>query len=335
MINVAINGFGRIGKTFLRVLFQDPKNLDKIKVGVINIGKGDIEAAAFAFKYDTIMGKFEGSVEFKNNKIIIDNYEIDVIKELDPENISWGKYNIDWVIESSGKFTKKSDAGKHIKSGAKYVLITAPAQDDDVTIIPGVNLELFNKNNHKIVSLGSCTTNAVAVMIKAINDKFSIEKAFMTTIHAYTNTQSLLDVDASIKDLRKGRAAALNIIPTSTGAMLLIDKIFDNLNGKIFGCSLRVPVATVSLIDLTVIVKDKVTTELVNNYLENISNSSLKNILGFSKEPLVSSDYTSDECSAIIDSLLTDAQGNSIKLFGWYDNEWGYSCRLRDFLLSI
>ncbi|MBA3954141.1 type I glyceraldehyde-3-phosphate dehydrogenase [Candidatus Dependentiae bacterium] len=335
MINIAINGFGRIGKTFLRTLLAEPECFKKITVAVINVGKGDIQAAAYALKYDTIMGTLPQAIEYKNGKLYIDSYSIDVITELDPEKAPWKAYGIDWVVEASGHFTKQSGAQKHILAGAKKVLITAPADGEDITIIPGTNSNLYDASKHTIVSLGSCTTNALVTMLTALSENFDLAQVSMTTIHAYTNTQPLLDVDASVKDLRRGRAAALNIVPTTTGAMSLIERIMPHLAGKIMGGSLRVPVATVSLVDLTFTATKPVSVESINKAFEQASNTTLKHILGFTREPLVSSDYTGNNNSVTIDSLLTDAQDTTGKVFGWYDNEWGYSCRLKDFLLSI
>lgn len=334
MIKIAINGFGRIGKTFLRTLLAQPDCFTKITVAVINVGKGDIQAAAYALKYDTVMGTLPQSIEFKNGKLYIDSYGIDVITELDPEKAPWEAYDIDWVIEATGHFTKKSGAQKHITAGAKKVLITAPADGEDITIIPGTNSTLFDKNKHAIVSLGSCTTNALVSMLTVLSKNFTLSQVAMTTVHAYTNTQPLLDVDASVKDLRRGRAAALNIVPTTTGAMELIERIMPELKGKIMGGSLRVPVATVSLIDLTFRATHLVSVEAINTAFKQAADTTLKNIVGLTYEPLVSSDYKGNSNSVTVDGLLTNAQDTTGKVFGWYDNEWGYCCRLKDFLLS-
>lgn len=334
-MRIAINGFGRIGKTFLRTLLADKQALKAIDVAVINVGKGDPQAAALALKYDTLMGTYPGHVEYKDGKLHVDELSIPLISQLNPEDAPWKAYRIDWVVEASGHFTKREGAQKHLNAGAQGVLITAPANDEDVTVIPGVNSESFQLDKHKIVSLGSCTTNALFTMLKVIDDSFSIERAFMTTVHAYTNTQALLDVDASVKDLRKGRAAALNIVPTTTGAMEVVDRVVPHLVGKILGVSLRVPVAKVSLIDLTVLLKRSASAQDINQAFEKASEGYMKGFVQFTLEPLVSSDYSGNNNSSIIDGLMTESQGDFAKIFGWYDNEWGYSMRLKDFLMSL
>lgn len=334
MIKIAINGFGRIGKTFLRAFLQDSKAKQKIQIAVINTGKGDPKSIDYAFKYDTLMGTYQGNVRYENNKVHIDEYSIDIISELDPEKAPWSKYNIDWVVDCSGKFTKREEAIKHLNAGSKAVLISAPAQSEDITIVPGVNSELFDKKKHKIVSIGSCTTNALIPIIKILHDTFKIEYAFMTTVHAYTNSQVLLDVDPTKKDLRRHRAAALNIVPSTTGAMEVIDKIFPDLSGKIGGCSLRIPVSKVSILDLTAVLNKKVTSKEVNDtFLKASSSTTLNKIVGFTLDPLVSNDFSGDSRSVVIDGLMTQAKENIVKVFGWYDNEWAFSVRMKDFLM--
>lgn len=333
-MNIAINGFGRIGKTFLRTILRDKKVAQKLHVAVINVGNGDPRAAALAFKYDSVMGTFPGSVEYKEGKLIIDELSIAVIRELDPLKAPWKSHAIDWVVEATGHFTQREGAQKHIIAGAHRVLITAPAHDEDIAIIPGVNCGLYDPHKHFIVSLGSCTTNALFTMLKVIDDAFAIEQAMMTTVHAYTNTQALLDVDATTKDLRKNRAAAINIVPTSTGAMSMVSKVMPHLTGKISGVSLRVPVPKVSIVDLTVIMKKNASAEEINAAFEKAAQGCLKDFVQFTREPLVSSDYGGNDHSSIIDGLMTESLGNLAKIFGWYDNEWGYSMRLRDFLFN-
>ena len=334
-MRIAINGFGRIGKSFLRTLLVDKKALSKIQVAVINVGKGDPQAAALALKYDTLMGTYPGHVEYKDGKLFVDELAIPIISELQPEKAPWKSYKIDWVVEASGFFTKREGAEKHLAAGAQGVLITAPAHGEDVTIIPGVNSELYQAGKHRIVSLGSCTTNALFTMLKVVDDAFQIEQAMMTTVHAYTNTQALLDVDATVKDLRKGRAAALNIVPTTTGAMEVVARVMPHLTGKITGVSLRVPVAKVSLIDLTVLLKKSATAEEINEAYEKAANGPMKGFVQYTNEPLVSSDYSGNNNSSIVDGLMTQSQGTMVKVFGWYDNEWGYSVRLKDFLMMV
>lgn len=335
MLKIAINGFGRIGKTFLRNLFARKSALDQIEIVAINLGpNGDLAATAHDFQYDSIMGTFEGSVRLDHDNLIIDGKKIKLFSKKDPKEMNWGQYKIDLVVDSSGKFTNRENARQHIDAGAKKVLITAPAQDDDVTIIPGVNQEMYDVKKHNIISLGSCTTNAFFPMLKVLDDAFKIKGAFMSTIHAYTNSQALLDVDASSKDLRKNRAAALNVIPTTTGAMSVIGKVLPNLNGKVKATSLRVPVPIVSLIDMVVEVDSDVTAQVVNKKFEDLAKGKFKNIINVNYADLVSSDFKGNSHSVIIDANLTDVLApNTIKLLGWYDNEWGYSNRLIDFLL--
>lgn len=331
MINIAVNGFGRIGRNFVRVLLQDKEACKKITLAAINIGPGDISMMAHLFKYDTIMGTYPGSVSIKNSTLVIDNHEIALIAQRDPAAIDWKKYSIDWVVESSGKFTQRDQAELHIKAGAKHVLITAPAKGDDATIIPGVNLTSYNAANDRIVSLGSCTTNAFIPMLKVLHEHFGILNGFMTTVHAYTNSQVLLDVEG--EDMRRSRAAALNIIPTTTGASSMIAKLMPELTGKIDALSIRVPVAKVSLIDITFKAQKPVTKELINAAFITASKSAaMKGIIDLSTLPLVSSDYAGNPFSVVIDGELTMAQGDMAKAFGWYDNEWAYSLRLKNFL---
>lgn len=334
MVRIAINGFGRIGRNFLRTIMYDPIARKKIQVVAINLGPDKKEFAAHMFTYDTLMGTYPGSVSIEGNELVVDDHRIQLLTELDPLKINWKNLAIDWVVECSGHFTTKEGASKHLQAGAGYVLISAPAHDEDVTIIPGVNDAAFDPSKHKIVSMGSCTTNAALTMLKVLHDAFTIEHSFMTTVHAYTNSQVLLDVDA--KDLRRSRAAALNIIPTTTGAMSVMGKVIPDLMGCVQAVAIRVPVAKVSLIDLTIITKKSLTVDAINAAFTQAANGSMKGILAVTNEPLVSSDFNGNSHSSIIDGLLTTTCGEySGKAFGWYDNEWGYSCRLRDFLVSV
>lgn len=331
MLRIAINGFGRIGRNFLRAVLLDPSVKDKIQVVAINIGPARPDTVAHMFKYDTLMGTYPGNVELRNGELIVDGYRMKILTELDPSKCDWPEYKIDWVVESSGKFTKREGAVKHCDAGASYVLITAPAKEEDISIIPGVNDEQFDKEKHKIVSLGSCTTNAFIPMVKVLHDAFQIKHGFMTTVHAYTNTQVLLDVED--KDLRRSRAAALNIIPTTTGASKMLGKIMPELEGLIPARAVRVPVAVVSLIDLTFIAEQELSVEKIHGAFEQVMKGRMKGIVNLVHEPLVSADFGGTNYSVEIDGLLTDAQGNLGKVFGWYDNEWGYSVRLKDFLV--
>lgn len=332
MKHIAVNGFGRIGRNFVRAFLQDPYAQKKLKLAVINIGQAKPEYVAHMFKYDTLMGKYDADISVKDNILRIGNYSIPLITQLSLPSKIWKKYGIDWVVDCTGKFTQRSEAEKHLQEGARFVLISAPAHNEDVAIIPGVNQEQFNPNLHTIVSLGSCTTNACIPLLKVVNDAFSIERGFMTTVHAYTNSQVLLDVEA--KDLRISRAAALNIIPTSTGISGMITKIIPALDQKIMATSIRVPVGKVSLIDLVVTVSKKVTVDRLHQELATVAQANMKNILGLTQEPLVSSDFSGNAYSVVVDCLLTQVVDNAVHLFGWYDNEWAYSVRLKDFLMS-
>jgi len=332
-MRIAISGFGRIGRTFLRCMLKLQRASKKIEVVAINIGNSRPDFTAHMFKYDTLMGAYDGSVSFENNELIIDNHRIRIVAELDPEKLPWKALEIDWVVDCSGKFTHRDGAQKHIAAGAQRVLISAPAHDEDVAIIPGVNEQLFDPQKHTIVSLGSCTTNAFMTTIKAIDDAFGIARGFMTTTHAYTNSQVLLDVEA--KDLRFSRAAALNIIPASSGASEMLGKVFPHLDKKISVIAIRVPVGKVSLIDFVFEGKKDLSVDAIHKVLSDVSQSSMKNILALTMEPLVSSDFSGNDNSVIIDGLLTNVNGSMGQVFGWYDNEWGYSMRMKDFLMYV
>lgn len=325
-VKVAINGFGRIGRSVLRISQQ---NLDEdIDIVAIN-ARGDSKTLAHLFKYDSCYGTFKGEVETTENSIIINGKSIKVFRESNPENLPWEALDIDIVVESTGVFKDKKNLMKHITAGAKKVILTAPAKDDDITIVMGVNEEKLDINKHIIISNASCTTNCLAPFAKVLNENFGIIRGLMTTIHSYTNDQQLLDKNH--KDLRRARAAAESIIPTSTGAAKAISKVIPSLSGKLNGFSVRIPTPTVSLTDLVCEVSRKVTVEEVNNALKEASNGAMKGILGYSEEPLVSIDYKGDERSSIIDGLSTMVMdGNMIKVVSWYDNEWGYSCRTVD-----
>lgn len=329
---IAINGFGRIGKTFLRTIMIDPEVQKKLSVVAINIGPSNPTNLAHFFTYDSTLGKFDGTVSYNNNQLIINNHTIQILAERDPSKLPWKKLDIDFVVEASGCFTKREKASSHLNAGSKKVLITAPATDEDITVIPGVNDDQYDPEKHSIISLGSCTTNCFAPIIKVLQSNFSINQGFMTTIHAYTNNQALLDSEH--KDPRRGRAAALNIIPTSTGADKVITKIYPDLQGKLQGAAIRVPVAVVSLVDFTFTTTQELTASTINQAFEKASQNDLKTILHVSHEPLVSSDFIGSPYSCVIDSLLTKATDSIGKVSGWYDNEFGYCMRLRDFLLN-
>ena len=329
-MRIAINGFGRIGRTFLRCLMKDKKTREKIEIIAINVGNSNPEYTAHMFKYDTLMGTFTGEVGLSGNELIVNDQRIHILTELDPEKLPWKDLAIDWVVDCTGKFTHRDGAQKHIVAGAKHVLISAPAHDEDSAIIPGVNEQAFDIRTHRIVSLGSCTTNAFMTTLKVVDDAFGIVRGFMTTTHAYTNSQVLLDVDA--KDLRFSRAAALNIIPASSGASSMLGKIFPHLDKKISVCAMRVPIGKVSLIEFVFEAQKDISVETIHQAFKLASQTSMHTILTLTMEPLVSSDFSGNDHSVIIDGLLTNVNGSMAQVFGWYDNEWGYSMRMKDFL---
>lgn len=334
MLRIAINGFGRIGRNFLRTLLLDYKSQQKLKIVAINIGPANRESIAHMFKYDTIMGSYPGYVALEENELLVDDQRIRIFSEKEPQLLPWQSLNIDWVVEASGHFTHRQEAELHRQAGAGNVLITAPAKDEDIAIIPGVNDAAFNAKEHHIVSLGSCTTNALVPMLKVLDDAFGIQNGCMTTVHAYTNTQVLLDVEG--EDIRRSRAAALNIIPTSTGSAKMVVKILPQLAGRIEATAIRVPVAIVSLIDLTFTTQKMVTVSAINQAFTEAKQGSMHGIVDITTEPLVSIDFKGNEHSVIIDGQLSAVSGNHMgKVFGWYDNEWAYSVRLKDFLVSI
>lgn len=330
---IAVNGFGRIGRTFLRVVLTDKACLEQLEIVAINIGPSDASNMAHLFMHDSIMGTFDGTVTLNGSTLAINGTPITLLTEQDPEHIDWKSLNIDWVIEASGHFTSREGASKHLKAGCKKVLITAPASDEDITIIPGVNNDAYNKENHSIVSLGSCTTNCFAPLVKILHESFVITEGLMSTVHAYTNDQVLLDIEH--KDPRRARAAGFNIIPTKTGADSVITKIYPSLTGKIKASALRVPVPVVSIIDFTFLTEKPITQASLNTAMKTYAENQLKGIVQYVEEPLVSSDFIGNQYSCIVDALLTQSVGNMGKVFAWYDNEFGYSCRIKDFLLHI
>lgn len=317
---IAINGFGRTGRCALRHALK----MQEVSVVAVN-GTSDAATMGHLFKYDSTYGIFPGKVEIKEKSIIINGKEVLVFAERNPEALPWKALQIDVVLECTGIFKDKDGAEKHLKAGAKKVVIGAPSKGEDVTIVLGVNDNALQPN-HKIISNASCTTNCLAPVMKVLNDSFGVEKGFMTTIHAYTSDQQLLD--KTHKDLRRARAAAVSMIPTSTGATKALKLVIPELKDKLTGLAIRVPIETVSLIDVNVILKKQVTKEEVNKALKDASENHLKNILGFCDEPLVSCDFKGDERSAIVDGLSTEVIGNMVKVLAWYDNEWAYAKRL-------
>ena len=334
-LRVAINGFGRIGQTFLRTIFDDLQAEEKLKVVAINVGPSKHrDNAGHTFKYDTTMGTFSGTVRHEGDTLIVNDHIIKLLTITDPDKLDWTPHDIDWVVEASGKYTGKDSYRAHINAGAKHTLITAPCDVEDVpTIVLGVNNNRFNLKKDEIVSLASCTTNALAPMLKVLHETFGIEQGFMTTIHAYTSSQSL--VDAERGDPRLSRAAALNIIPTKTGAERMIDQVMPEIKGRIKASSVRVPVSVVSLIKLVISTTKEMNKKEINSAFQKAEEGNLKGILSTGSEPLVSSDYKGDGSSVVVDTLLTQAAGRMSEVSGWYDNEWGYSMRLKDFLMKV
>jgi glyceraldehyde 3-phosphate dehydrogenase len=330
-MKVAINGFGRIGRTFLRTILLDNNIKNKLDVVAINLGPSKDVRIDLLFKYDSVMKEFPGQVEFKDNVFFIDGKKIQVFTEADPTKLPWKALEVDWVVESSGHFTSHQKASLHLNAGCKKVLVTAPVTDADVTIVPGVNDKAYDAETHSIISLGSCTTNAFAPMVKVINESFGIVAGMMTTVHAYTNDQVLLDVEH--KDPRRARAAAINIVPTKTGAAKVIYQVFPELTGKIEALAIRVPVPVVSIVDFAFVAPKSITIQEINRAFQKNAEGSMSGILQYVTDPLVSSDFVGNVHSCIFDSLLTQSLGTMCKVFAWYDNEFGYSCRLKDFLL--
>ncbi|WAH96896.1 type I glyceraldehyde-3-phosphate dehydrogenase [Arthrobacter sp. MMS18-M83] len=322
---IGINGFGRIGRNYFRAALAQGADLEIVAVNDLT----SPEALAHLLKYDSVGGRLTQSVEVKEGNLIVDGSIIKVLAERDPANLPWGELGVDIVIESTGFFTKAAAAQKHIDAGAKKVLISAPASDEDITIVMGVNHELYDSAAHHIISNASCTTNCLGPLAKVVNDAFGIERGLMTTIHAYTADQNLQDGPHS--DLRRARAAAINMVPTSTGAAKAIGLVLPELKGKLDGYAIRVPVPTGSATDLTVTVSREVTVDEVNAALKAASESEqFKGILSYTADPIVSSDIVGDPASSIFDSGLTKVIGNQVKVVSWYDNEWGYSNRLVD-----
>ncbi len=323
MVKVAINGFGRIGRLVLRCGIKE-KDIDFVAVNDLT----DAATLAHLFKYDSVHGIYPGEVKAKENAIIVDGKEIKVLSEKDPSKLPWERLGVEVIIESTGRFRKKEDAGLHLKAGAKKVLISAPAKGDSPvpSIVLGVNDEHFKVGD--VVSMASCTTNCLAPIAKVLQDEFGIKRGFMTTVHAYTNDQVILD--APHKDLRRARAAAMSIIPTSTGAAKAIGLVIPELKGKLGGMALRVPVPDGSIVDLAVELEKEVTAEEVNRAMKKASEGEMKGILEYSEEELVSTDIIGNKASSIFDSKQTKANGSLVKVLGWYDNEMGYAQRMVD-----
>jgi glyceraldehyde 3-phosphate dehydrogenase len=324
-VRVGINGFGRIGRNCFRAARQRGADIDFVAANDL----GDPKTMAHLLKHDSVLGPLDEEVEAVDGGIRVGDEELQLLTERDPAALPWKDLGVDVVLESTGLFTKREDAAKHLDAGAQKVVISAPATDPDVTIVLGVNDDTYNKDEHRIISNASCTTNCVAPLAKVLNDAWGIESGFMTTIHAYTNDQQILDLPH--KDLRRARAAAINLIPTSTGAARAIGLVIPELQGKVDGISIRAPVPDGSIVDLVAHVGEEVSVDEVNaKFAELADNGALEGILRYEDDPIVSTDIIGSSYSSIFDSELTMAKGNEVKVFGWYDNEWGYSCRLVD-----
>jgi glyceraldehyde 3-phosphate dehydrogenase len=328
-IRVGINGFGRIGRNIMRAAL-DNSNIDFVAVNDIT----DAATLAHLLKYDSVLGNLDRTIEPKEGGITVDGDEFKVLSVKDPAQLPWKDLGVDVVFESTGKFTKRDDAAKHISAGAKKVIITAPATGPDVTLVLGVNDKAYDKSKHHVISNASCTTNCLAPLAKVLHDSFTIRKAWMTTVHAYTNDQNLLDLPH--KDMRRARAAALSIIPTTTGAAKAVGEVMPDLKGKIDGIAMRVPTPNVSVVDLVALVDKKTSAEPVNAALKAAADGPLKGIMQFVTEPLVSIDFRRNPHSSIVDAEYTKVMdGDFVKVMAWYDNEWGYSSRCIDLLKHI
>jgi len=328
---VAINGFGRIGRLVLRTILEHhPDELDVVAVNDLF----DIKTNAHLFKYDSTFGTYPGEVSYTDDAIVVDGKKIKVFAMRNPAELPWGKLGIDVVVESTGIFRDREKAAMHLEAGAKKVIISAPAKGEDITIVIGVNDKDYDPAKHHVISNASCTTNCLAPVAKVLSDKFGIEHGLMTTIHSYTNDQRILDMGH--KDLRRARAAALSVIPTTTGAAKAVSLVLPELKGVVDGMAMRVPTPTSSVVDLVVTLKKDVTAEEVNAAFKEAAEGELKGILGYSETPLVSMDYKGDSRSSIVDAELTKAMGpRMLKVISWYDNEWGYSCRVSDLAVII
>ena len=332
MVNAAINGFGRIGRLLYRAALEENADINFVAVNDLT----DAKTLAHLLKHDTVHGKFPFSVEVKGSSLIVDGKELKILAEPDPAKLPWKDMGVYVAVESTGRFRTKEAAGKHLTAGAKKVLVSAPmspAASADLTVVYGVNDDLYDPKKHNIMSLASCTTNCLAPVSKVLNEAFGIEKGLMTTVHSVTNDQRLLDMQHS--DLRRARAACFNMIPTSTGAAVAVGLALPMLNGKLNGMSLRVPTPDVSIVDLVAILKKEASAEEINAVLKKAAEGPLKGVLAYSEEPLVSSDLIHNNNSAIVDGQLTMTIGNLVKVLAWYDNEWGYSVKMARMIEKI
>ena len=329
-VRVGINGFGRIGRNFFRAHLQRGGDFEVVAANDL----GDAETMAYLLKYDSVLGPLGREVTHSDGSISVDGQEIKLLAERDPGSLPWSDLGVDVVVESTGFFTDRDGAAKHLDGGAKKVIISAPAKGPDVTIVLGVNEDDYDPEAHDVISNASCTTNCVAPLAKVLHDELTIEQGFMTTIHAYTNDQRVLDLPH--EDLRRARAAAINLIPTSTGAAKAIGIVMPDLQGKVDGMSMRAPVPTGSIVDLVCRVGQETSADAVNELFRSKADTGrFEGILQYTDEPLVSTDIQHSAYSSIFDSKLTMVNGNLVKVFGWYDNEWGYSCRLVDLVAKV
>jgi len=333
---IGINGFGRIGRLFFRAALEDEEFFKKFELVAVN-DLATAENLAYLLKYDSVHGMLGSNVEVSGNKITVGDLEFTVLSEPDPAKLPWKDLGVDIVLESTGRFTAREGAQKHLEAGAKKVIISAPAKNPDITIVMGVNHEKYDPANHNIISNASCTTNCLAPVVKVLNENFGVERGLMTTTHAYTNDQRTLDM-IHRKDYRRGRAAAVSIIPTTTGAARAIGEVIPELKGKLDGMALRVPVPDGSVVDLVAELKTEATKEEVNAAFKKAAETYLKGILQYTEDPIVSIDIIHNPHSAIVDGLSTNVLGgksNFVKVLAWYDNEWGFSCRLVDLMKYI
>ncbi len=331
-VRIGINGFGRIGRYLLRVIHERKLDVDVVAINA----RSKVEMYAHLLKYDSVHGKFPGTVEIKDEDLVVDGKKIKMTRVTDDlAKIPWGELGVDVVMETTGKFRDKESCLKHLQAGAKKVIISAPGKGVDATIVMGVNEDIYDPQNHHIISNASCTTNCLAPVVKVLHENFTVKKGFMTTVHSYTMSQRLLD-GSHKKDFRRARAAALSMLPTTTGAAIAVGKVIPAVEGKLHGVSIRVPTPDVSIIDLVAEVEKQTNIEEVNNAFKEAANGKLKGILDYTEEPLVSVDYTGNPHSAIVDGMFTDViEGNMVKVFAWYDNEAGFAHRMMDLCLYI
>ncbi|MFI5359356.1 MAG: type I glyceraldehyde-3-phosphate dehydrogenase [Halanaerobiales bacterium] len=330
-VKVAINGFGAIGRRAFRGFYKNP-DVEFVAFNDLT----DPQVLAYLLKYDSNYGTFEADVDFTEDSVIVDGKEIKVYAEKDPANLPWGELGVDIVIESTGFFTNAEDAKKHLEAGAKKVIISAPAKNEDITLVMGVNQDKYDPANHHVISMASCTTNCLAPVAKVLNDKFGIEKGLMTTVHAYTGNQKILDAPVPFKAITRGRAGAMNVVPTTTGAAKAVALVLPELQGKFHGMAVRVPVPTGSLVDLTAILSRDVTPEEVNAAIKEAAEGPMKGVLQYNEDPIVSSDIKGNAHTSIFDANYTTVMGgNMVKVLSWYDNEWGYAQKIVETALFI